>query len=194
MTDKTTSRTQAGRELSITSRMVLYFLFVLGAVPVLIPFFWMLSTSLKPRELAGEYPPQWIPHEERYYLNRGGGREEVTLLLKRTDGTVKVKLPTGQAVIEPESHLETERKVAFQWANYSKILTSHHGDDDFLRFLLNTLLVAGMSVMGQTLASSMVGWGFARLRFAGKKPLFLLLLATMMIPTRSCGAAILYAF
>ena len=175
---------EAGRNLSMPLRIGLVTLLVLGAIPILIPFFWMISTSLKPRELAGEYPPQWIPHAEHYYLKRGEQKLEVTLLLKKPDGTVKLKLPNGQSILETENHLVTERRIAFQWDNYGKILSSHAsgGDDDFLRFLCNTLLVAGMSVLGQALTSSLVGWGFARLRFAGKKPLFLLLLATMMIP------------
>lgn len=164
---------------------VLIYLFLLvGAVPILIPFFWMLSTSLKPKELAGEYPPRWTPVNEHYYVNIDGRREEVLVLVTDRSGRKKIKYPDGRTARVPPSALTTVRRVEPQWRNYGRILERKQGssDDDFVRFLLNTLLIAGLSVLGQALTSSLVGWGFARLRFAGKNTLFLIMLATMMIP------------
>jgi len=40
-----------------------YFLLLLGAFVILIPFVWMLSTSFKPAEDVWMLPPQWIPKE-----------------------------------------------------------------------------------------------------------------------------------
>jgi len=39
-----------------------------------------------------------------------------------------------------------------------------------------------MTIIGNVLSSSLVGFGFARLRFPGKNALFVLLLSTMMLP------------
>jgi ABC-type glycerol-3-phosphate transport system permease component len=144
----------------------------------------MLSTSLKPQEQAGEYPPRWLPISERHYLAVNGGREEVLLQRTTPDGRVRIRRADGRAEFVPAEALTTARRVEPQWGSYGKILApkSRSGDDDFLRFLLNTLLVAGLSVIGQILSSALVGWGFARLRFAGKNLLFLTMLATMMIP------------
>jgi ABC-type glycerol-3-phosphate transport system permease component len=76
------------------------------------------------------------------------------------------------------------KAVEPRWSNYTKILSpkSKNSDDDFSRFLANTLVIAGLSIIGQALSSALVGWGFARLRFAGKNVLFMVMLATMMIP------------
>ncbi len=52
----------------------------------------------------------------------------------------------------------------------------------FLRFLGNTVLTAVFVVGGQLLFCSLAGYGFARLRFKGRDLLFLLFVATMMIP------------
>src|SRR6185503_260923 len=52
----------------------------------------------------------------------------------------------------------------------------------FPRFFLNTVLVTGLSLAGQVLTAAWVAYGFARLRFRGKGPLFLPVLSTMMIP------------
>jgi multiple sugar transport system permease protein len=180
----TKQKNEAGRNLSPLQAGLLYLLLLLGSVPILIPFFWMLSTSLKPRELAGEYPPQWIPQQESHFLVQGTQRTPVTLLLKKEDGTARIKTAEGKTANVLATQVTTERKFALHWENYGRIVgkKAEGSDDDFLRYLFNTLLVAGMSVTGQVLTSSLVGWGFARLRFAGKKPLFFLMLATMMIP------------
>jgi ABC-type glycerol-3-phosphate transport system permease component len=53
---------------------------------------------------------------------------------------------------------------------------------DFGRFIRNSLLVSGLSVLGTVLSSSLVGFAFATLPARGKRLLFNLLLATVMIP------------
>ena len=52
----------------------------------------------------------------------------------------------------------------------------------FGRYFLNSALVAAVVVAGNLLFSAMVGYAFARRRFAGKRPLWGAVLATLMIP------------
>jgi multiple sugar transport system permease protein len=49
-------------------------------------------------------------------------------------------------------------------------------------FLKNTIIFAFGTALVSTLFDSMAGYAFARIRFKGSKPLFLLILVTMMIP------------
>jgi len=49
-------------------------------------------------------------------------------------------------------------------------------------FVLNTLQVTALSIVGALLTSSMVAYAFGRLRWPGRNILFLVLLATMMLP------------
>jgi multiple sugar transport system permease protein len=62
--------------------------------------------------------------------------------------------------------------------NFRKALT----ETPLLRYLSNSLLVAGVTVIGQVLTGSMAGFAFARLRFKGRDALFFAVLATMMVP------------
>ena len=50
------------------------------------------------------------------------------------------------------------------------------------QYFLNSYLVAATAVLGQLISSSLVAYGFARVRFRGREVWFLLLLATMMLP------------
>jgi|AMZC01.1.fsa_nt_AMZC01000526.1_7 multiple sugar transport system permease protein len=42
-------------------RAIIYALLLLGALIILVPFFWMVSTSLKVEKHLFDQPPQWIP-------------------------------------------------------------------------------------------------------------------------------------
>ncbi len=53
----------------------------------------------------------------------------------------------------------------------------------FFRYLKNTLTIIAPSVIGGTITATMAGYAFARLRFKGKDPLFLLCVGSMLLPT-----------
>lgn len=65
-----------------------------------------------------------------------------------------------------------------QWSNYSEALTALPFD----RYLLNTLIITGASMVGQVLSAALVAFAFARLRWPGRDQLFVLVLITMMLP------------
>jgi multiple sugar transport system permease protein len=64
--------------------------------------------------------------------------------------------------------------------NYWSVIT--HPKMDFPLFTRNTLIVATLCVIGTVLSSSIVAYGFAKVRFRGRGLLFALMLSTMMIP------------
>lgn len=53
---------------------------------------------------------------------------------------------------------------------------------NFFAYLLNSVFVAGVTVVAQILLASMGGFALAKYRFAGKKLVMLLMLSTMVIP------------
>lgn len=67
---------------------------------------------------------------------------------------------------------------AGMWDNYRTIIYQHQ----FLRYVFNSLVVAGLAALGQLFTCSLGGFAFARMQFRGKGFVFGLLLATMMIP------------
>lgn len=69
----------------------------------------------------------------------------------------------------------------FHWENFSRVFGT---DLPMGRFLVNSLIISVGSVIGQMVSSGLVGYAFARLRAPGKNALFLVVIATMMIPTQ----------
>ncbi len=117
------------RHAGTLKRLGLHALLLAGSVVMLVPFVWMLSTSLKEPGDVFIYPPQWIP----------------------------------QPVV---------------WENYLETVTIM----PFGRFYLNSAIQAVSVTVLQLLTASLAAFAFARLRFRGRDALFLLYLATMMIP------------
>lgn len=64
------------------------------------------------------------------------------------------------------------------WSNYGKAFEKL----PFGLYTWNTVKITGICMFGQLLSCSMVAFGFARLRFPGRGFLFIVLLATMMLP------------
>jgi multiple sugar transport system permease protein len=64
------------------------------------------------------------------------------------------------------------------WHNYPEALVLL----PFGTFLKNTAIVTGATLIGEVLSCSLVAYGFARLRFPGKGPLFVCVLATILLP------------
>lgn len=64
------------------------------------------------------------------------------------------------------------------WDNFTKVFE----EVPFGRFIINSFVLVGLNVLGELCAVTLVAYGFARLRFPGRSFLFLLMLATLMIP------------
>jgi ABC-type glycerol-3-phosphate transport system permease component len=107
----------------------LYAILVLVGAAMLVPFLWMVTTSLKRSGTTFSYPPQLIP-------------------------------------------------TSADFANYKELFTLA----PFGRYFLNSAVVTIATVLGQVVFCATAAYGFARLRFAGAKAIFVLFLATMMIP------------
>ncbi|MGA7303589.1 MAG: carbohydrate ABC transporter permease [Rhodothermales bacterium] len=65
-----------------------------------------------------------------------------------------------------------------EWRNYVDAVSLL----PFGRYLLNTVVITAFVLIGIVLSSSLVAYGFSRLRFRGRNKLFTLCIATMMLP------------
>jgi ABC-type glycerol-3-phosphate transport system permease component len=66
----------------------------------------------------------------------------------------------------------------FKWSNYADVFDRV----DFVRLYTNSIIVAVATTIGQVTTSALAAYAFGRLRFPGRDKLFLLYLATMMVP------------
>lgn len=93
-------------------------------------------------------------------------------------------LKTDSQIFPPESQRTGAALLAhllphpIHWSNYPQALQMI----PFGVYLRNTLFLCLVNVLGAVFSSAMVAYGFARIEFKGKQPLFLLMIATMVLP------------
>jgi len=72
---------------------------------------------------------------------------------------------------------------SFYWQNYTNGLKGF-GGVRFTVFFKNSFIIVITSVIGQVISSALVAYGFARIQFKFKKPLFACVIVTLMLPTQ----------
>jgi len=179
---------------------ILHMILIAGSILFLIPFAWLVSTSLKDDSQMSRFPPVWIPTQQDrvrlhgveypvYWVEYHGNRLRVAALGDVTHGVRLVEVISkgvdqGQRLWVPSTAMHEVQHFAPKWQNYSDALRflppeTHYG----LVFLINTVEITVLSILGALFSASTVAYGFARLRFPGRDSLFMLVLATMMLPS-----------
>src|SRR5688572_14158983 len=89
----------------------------------------------------------------------------------------------AQAEVEAGDFISPPKSLAdVKFSNYPRSLAP-----DKLNFwpaLSNTVVITTLSVIGQIVSCSLVGFGFARFKFRGRGILFMLMLSTLMLPAQ----------
>lgn len=117
--------------LRTIKQFLIYALLIAIAIAMVLPFVWMISTSLKKMGEVFIYPPVWIP-------------------------------------------------ASLQWQNYQEVMRRF----PFVHWTFNSTYIAILATLGQLLTCSLAAYAFARFEFPGRGPLFMILIATMMIPAQ----------
>ncbi len=118
------------RDNRLPRRIAIYAAMLMLVIVMVLPFAFMLSTSLKAQEYILQTPPQLIPNP-------------LTL----------------------ESYSRLAERI------------------DLARTFFNSLFVAVVGTAGQIIVSAMGAFAFARMQWHGRNMVFVLYLATMMIPS-----------
>jgi len=88
---------------------------------------------------------------------------------------------TEEAIFKvPPSFIPDRLFKRDMFENYIVVLR----DYNFLRYTLNSFIVAGLAAVGQIFTCSLAGFAFARMKVKGMGIIFSILLATMMIPVQ----------
>jgi multiple sugar transport system permease protein len=83
-----------------------------------------------------------------------------------------------QTLEETRHYPPTLVPTSLELHNYTDVLQQA----PFARWFVNTLVVTVLVVLGNLLFCSLAGYAFARIRFVGREFVFVLILATLMVP------------
>lgn len=80
----------------------------------------------------------------------------------------------GEVYLFPPTWIPNE----IMWSNYYRAVTAI----PFFLYLWNTVLITAISILGKVISITLVAFAFARLRWWGRDFMFIVMLATMMLP------------
>jgi len=156
---------------------------VAASVLFIAPFVWMVSTSLKTETQifpkAGQ-PPQWIPRTDK--VNEEGNR----LVYYRGQPGVELHMEEDRRILQIGTEMvpvwpgdyEIQQTIGLHWQNYGRAFEMM----EFWLNLRNTLFICVSVVIATLISCSLVAYSFARIEWPGRDALFLMVLATMMLP------------
>lgn len=84
----------------------------------------------------------------------------------------------GEAFQAPESVVDLVVPRTWEWTNFLRVWEIV----PFLRYYINSLIVAVIMTIGKVFTSACAAYAFARLQWPGRDKIFLAYLATMMVP------------
>jgi len=171
----------------------LHVLLVVIAFSMVLPFVWMLLTSLKP--LAEVASTNWLPstpHWKNYAsVFDTEPRTDETGVVQRIEPGSEIVLGqgNGQAVTVPLDDKASIRvdKVIIPTESVApgqkvQVVREAGKGVPFGRYYWNSIIVASWVTFLQVFTSSMAAFSFSRINWPGRNKVFLLYLATMMLP------------
>jgi len=158
------------------NKLLIYMALIGGSVLFMFPLIWMVSTALKPIEQTMAMPPTWMPYQ--LYADIDGEPIKVKRGVSVGESDVQV-IPEagGEPLVVPLHSLS--RKWAPRWSNFANAIKAMQ---HFPRYLRNTLVLCILTVIGAVFSSALAAYGFSRIDWRGRDRVFVLALATMMIP------------
>lgn len=154
-------------------RIVLYLVLGVFSVWYVVPFLIAASTSLKHAGMTLD--GRWLPYARASTFTTDGREEEIRVVEEYGDTLLVRAAASGRTFRVPRAAIE---HFSPNWKNYSDAWTVV----PFGRYFLNSIFVSVCITLGQIVTCSLGGYAFSRLAFPGRDRVFLLYLATLMIP------------
>lgn len=192
------------------SSFLIYESLTIGAIFMVVPFYWMIITSFKDQETSNAFPPKWLPYRVEYRATAPDGREVVVTptTIRRREGEKITVVPVNEIKfekIEREGYSYTTqnwdkgtefqvdpkdlRRTEVLSVSLSNFVEAWYapeeatrGNANFARYFYVSIVTGVAATIGTLITGALAAFAFARLEFWGKGVLFYVILATMMVP------------
>jgi alpha-1,4-digalacturonate transport system permease protein len=166
---------------------------LLGLVLMFGPVLWMLMSSFKTPAALNEFPPRLLPYGQAEVKVEGFDKPLPLYRVKVPDGTTRTLAEARRIGIvatmidpkKPEEEIkvnirdrERVRELHFAGENYVEIF----GKFDFGVYLWNSVFITVVATLITLLFNAMAAFALSKYRFGGRDAVFLLIVATLMIP------------
>ena len=163
----------------------------------LAPLGYMITTAIKSEPQMNDTRAPWYwPYSTATFNYQGkeleifkvplqdGTRNLAALKKTRTETTfIDPENPNGPRIVWQGNWrtLESTYVSDPQWQNFKEAWDSLN----FPRLFKNSMIIAGFGTLGAVLSAILVAYGFSRFEFRGQNVLFMILIATIILPVQA---------
>ncbi|WP_332777689.1 carbohydrate ABC transporter permease [Polaromonas sp.] len=172
---------------------VSYGYLLLGLVVMFGPVLWLVMSSFKTESALSQFPPSFLPYSQKTAVVPGHDQPLPLYLVKDEQGSTRELAQVRRIGIvatmvdpqQPQTEVRVninERKpvneLRFAGGNYTELF----GKFAFGTYLWNSVFITVAATLITLLINSMAAFALSKYRFTGQKTVFLLIIATLMVP------------
>lgn len=186
------SRTRGQRRLHWTDT-VSYLYLVMGLAAMFAPVLWLVMSSFKTEAALAQFPPTFLPYTQKTVSVDGHTKSLPLFTVTLDDGSQREmaqvqRMGIKATMLDPSSPLERisvnidQRKpvneLKWAWNNYSDLIDKF----TFGTYLWNSVFITVIATILTLLFNSMAAFALSKYQFRGQKTVFIVIIATLMIP------------
>lgn len=172
---------------------VSYGYLLLGLVVMFGPVLWLVMSSFKTESALSQFPPSFLPYSQKTAVVPGHDQPLPLYQVKDEQGSTRELAQVRRIGIvatmvdpqQPQTEVRVninERKpvneLRFAGGNYTELF----GKFAFGTYLWNSVFITVVATLITLLINSMAAFALSKYRFTGQKTVFLLIIATLMVP------------
>jgi alpha-1,4-digalacturonate transport system permease protein len=157
------------------------------------PVIWLVMSSLKTEAAIAQFPPSFLPYAQKVVQLEGHDKPLPLFQVELADGSTKEmaqlnRIGTMATMVDPLAPQERVRvninqrkpinELRFAWNNYTDLF----GKFTFATYLWNSVFITVVATLLTLLINSMAAFALSKYKFTGQKTVFVLIIATLMIP------------
>lgn len=170
-----------------------YLYLVVGLLTMFAPVLWLVMSSFKTEAAIAQFPPSFFPQVQKTVVVAGHDKPLPLFQVAMEDGTTRELAQVNRIGIranmvdpaDPQTPIPvninqrqpiSELKLA--WNNYTDLFDKF----TFGTYFWNSLFITVVATALTLLFNSMAAFALSKYQFKGQKSVFLLIIATLMIP------------
>jgi alpha-1,4-digalacturonate transport system permease protein len=185
-------KTRGRRQLHWTDT-VSYLYLVLGLFMMFAPVVWLVMSSFKTEAALAQFPPSFLPYSQKSISVPGHDKPLPLFKVTMEDGSQRELVQINRIGIkanmvdpaQPEESISVNinqrqpvNELKWAWNNYTDLFDKF----SFGTYLWNSVFITVVATALTLLFNSMAAFALSKYRFKGQKFVFLLIIATLMIP------------
>ena len=189
---RTRGHAHGGKHLHWTDWLSYAYLLA-GLLVMFGPVLWLVMSSFKTESALSQFPPTFLPYSQKEVVVTGYGKplplfrakdehgQTRTLAQVRRIGLIATMVDPAAPQTELRVNINDRQPVnelKFASGNYTELF----GKFAFGNYLWNSVFITAVATILTLLFNSMAAFALSKYQFTGQKTVFILIIATLMIP------------